>query len=488
METQEPPAASVPPPAPASRLQRVRQLLGLLRLREFDLSTAEGRSLERYRRILLTTISGMTARGVGAILGLFTLPLVLGYLGKERFGLWALITTLMAWVSLFDLGLANGLVNMLSAAHGRDEREAANRYLSTAFVALLAVAGALALLTLVALGLVPWAGLLGAKEVADDATVRWAVAAALLLFILSLPFSVTQQVYGAYQRSYIWNGFSLVAGVLGFLCVLAAIKLRVSFPLLIVASGVGGFAVTVAAYVYATRRVLPWLRPRFRNVSREALRGLLSRSVPIFLFQVGALVVNETQSILLAHRCDLSTVASYTVGMRVYLLCVALIQMSTNSFIPALREAYERGDGGWTRRAFTHLMRMRIAIAGVAGLFIVLFGNLLLRLWLRRTDMSFDRSVWLAMAVLMLWSMWGTSYAELLSIMDRLWLNVVAVLGSGTITLVLTYVLSARYQVLGAVVAMAVPTALVTVFLRTFGRRFLREKLGAGRGDSRIAR
>lgn len=478
MEMQEPPAASIPPPAPASRLQRIRQLLGLLRLREFDMATAEGRSLERYRRILLTTISGMTARGVGAILGLFTLPLVLDYLGKERFGLWALITTLMAWVSLFDLGLANGLVNMLSAAHGRDERAAAGRYLSTAFVALLVVAGGLAVLTFVALGIVPWASLLGAKEVADDATVRWAVAAALLLFILSLPFSVTQQVYGAYQRSYIWNGFSLIAGVVGFLCVVAAIKLRVSFPMLIVASGAGGLVVTVAAYGYATRRVLPWLRPSFGSVSREALRGLLSRSVPIFLFQVGALVVNETQSILLAHRCDLATVASYTVGMRVYLLCVAIIQMSTNSFIPALREAYERGDGGWTRRAFARLLRVRLGIAAVAGLFIIVLGNLLLRLWLRRTDMSFVPGVWLAMAALMLWAMWCTSYAELLSIMDRLWINVVAVLGNGAITLVLTYVLSARYQVLGAVIAMLIPTALVTIFLRHAGRRFLAEKLG----------
>ena len=454
----------------------------VLRLKPFDASTEQGRSLERYRRIGLTTVSGMTARAVGSLLGLVTLPLVLSFLGKERFGMWALITTLMAWVALFDLGLANGLVNMLSAAHGRDEKEEASRYLSTAFAALLAVAGLLALATLLSIGFVPWGSLLGVNAVADEATIRLSVAAALLLFVFSLPFSVTQQVYAAYQRTYIWNGFNLVGAILGFACLVSAIWLRVSMPVLILASGVGGWLATVAAYGYATRRALPWLRPSLSKVSRTALRGLLSRSVPIFLYQVGALVVNETQSILLSHRCDLGTVASYAVGMRLYLVFVAIIQIGTNSFIPALREAYERGDRDWTAGAFSRLLRMRLAIAAGSGVILILFGNLLLTLWLRRTDMNFDRGVWIAMAILMVVAMWSTSYSELLSIMDRLWVNVGAVLASGTATLVLTYYLTHRYQVFGAVVALAIPATLVAVFLRIVGRRFLASKLGAGSG------
>jgi len=453
--------------------QRSRQVRGLLRFKSFETDTAEGRSLERYRRIVLTTASGMTARAVGSLLGLVSVPLVLGYLGKERFGLWAIITTLLAWVALFDLGVANGLVNMLSAAHGRDEKEQAGQYLSTAFVALLVLATFLAVALVVGLGTVPWGALLGAKGVADEATIRWSVGAALSLFVLSLPFSVTQQVYAAYQRTYIWNGFAVTGAILGFGGLLVAIHLAVTMPVLIIASGAAGPLATMAAYVYATRRALPWLRPSLGKVSKVALRGLLSRSVPIFLYQVGALIVNETQSILLAHRCDLSTVAAYSVGMRVYLIFIAVIQIGTNSFIPALREAHERGDGDWTTAAFARLLRVRLAIAAGGGLVVVLLGNFLLALWLRRTDIVFGRGVWIAMAFLMVGAMWSTSYAELLSIMDRLWLNVVAVFLNGFTALLLTYYLAPRYQVLGAVTALAIPTALVTIFLRVFGRRFL---------------
>jgi len=44
---------------------------------------------------------------------------------------------------------------------------------------------------------------------------------------------------------------------------------------------------------------------------------------------------------------------------------------------------------------------------------------------------------------------------------------------NGALALLLTYYLSPRFQVLGAIVSLAVPTALVTVFLRICGRTFL---------------
>jgi O-antigen/teichoic acid export membrane protein len=276
-----------------------------------------------------------------------------------------------------------------------------------------------------------------------------------------------------YQRTYIWNGFALLGASLGFAGLLVCIHLRASMPLLILGSGIAIPLATIAAYVYATGRALPWLGARLHKVSRAALRGLLARSVPIFLYQIGALVVNETQSILLAHRCDLATVAAYSVTMRVYLVFIAVIQIGTNSFIPALREAHERGDRDWTTRAFARLLRVRIGIAAAGGLLVVLLGNVLLALWLRRTDIAFGKSTWLAMAALMIGAMWSTSYAELLSIMDRLWINVVAVFANGTISLVLTYFLAPRYQVMGALLALAIPTALITIFLRVFGRRLL---------------
>ena len=321
----------------------------------------------------------------------------------------------------------------------------------------------------------PWGKVIGARGVADESTIRWSIAASLLLFVVSLPFSVTAQVYAAYQRSYLLNGFVFGSAVLGFALLLLALRLHVTMPLLILIYGIGGPFSGAMAFFYATRKAMPWLRPRIRSISRRASTGARSLSLPIFLFQIGALAVNQTQTIMLAHRCDMSVVASYSIAMRVFLLVIAVVHVGTNSFVPALREAYEHGDHDWTRRAFTRLVRLRLAITMGAGCAVILVGDTFLRLWLRRTDIAFGREVWAAIALLMVAATWTSSYSELLSIMDRLWLNVAAVLFNGTMILLLTYWLGRHYQVLGAFLAIALPTLLVALTLRVFGKRVLAE-------------
>ena len=120
-----------------------RSILGLLqlfRLRSFDQATVEGRSRERYRRVLLTAASSLTAKGITALTMLVSVPLTVSYLGTERYGLWMTLSSLIALFSFADLGIGNGLVNSLAEAHGRGDRAAAVGVVSSAFVLLVGVA------------------------------------------------------------------------------------------------------------------------------------------------------------------------------------------------------------------------------------------------------------------------------------------------------------------------------------------------------------
>jgi len=488
----KPTAARTEPGPPSGLGQQIATTLRLLtrarlvlRFRPFDTTTEEGRSLERYRRIGLTTLSGFTYRFVAMVLSLVTVPLILGALGKARFGLWNTITTVTAWVAMFDLGLSSGLVNRLAKAYGQQDEAEANRYVVTALAAMLG----LALLVLVALAaaipLVPWSQLLGVRGEVDVATVRWSVAAALGLFAASMPLGVVWQLFAGFQRAYLTNGFSLVGAILGFGALLLAIVLGAPLPWLIAAVSFGGILAALAGFGYALTRGFPWLVLRLRDVSWPTLRSLMSLSVPMFLFQIGALAVNETQSIIIAQRCGLATVAEFGIAMRLYLLTASLIQLGTSSFIPPLREAHERGDVPWVRTAFTRLMLVRLGIALVGGLVMCLLGNLILRVWLRRDDIAFAFPVWIALAVLLVASVWGSTYAELLWIMDRLWVLVALVATNAAVTVALTWHFAPRYGVLGAVVSLGTVTVLVHSWLTPVLARDLLAPSGASSRSSR---
>ncbi|MBK6799321.1 MAG: hypothetical protein IPG76_21690 [Acidobacteria bacterium] len=74
-----------------------------------------------------TGIATLLARGIVVAVGLFTLPITSHYLGRERFGLWLTLSSFISWFKMADLGLANSLINALSAADGRDDRESARK-------------------------------------------------------------------------------------------------------------------------------------------------------------------------------------------------------------------------------------------------------------------------------------------------------------------------------------------------------------------------
>ena len=153
------PLEPVPSPEaiPSSLRGRIVRWRRMLRLRPFDTSTPEGRSAERYRRIAWSTMLSTIARFVGLATSFISVPLVVGYLGSERYGMWLTMSSLVAALGPLDMGIGLGLLTVVSDAYGRDDRQAARRAISTA-VAMLTTIAALAVVVFgIVYFLIPWA-------------------------------------------------------------------------------------------------------------------------------------------------------------------------------------------------------------------------------------------------------------------------------------------------------------------------------------------
>src|SRR5688572_15429592 len=136
-----------------------RRVADIIRLGPFDTTTDAGRSRERYRRVGLTFLATVAGRGAAAVASLIAVPVMLSYLGAERYGLWAALSSASAALLFADLGIGNGLLSVLAEDEGRDDRQAAQKDVSSAFIALLAVAVILAVVFAVVYPRVDWARL-----------------------------------------------------------------------------------------------------------------------------------------------------------------------------------------------------------------------------------------------------------------------------------------------------------------------------------------
>ena len=46
-------------------------------------------------------------KGVSILLSLAYVPVVLNYLGDYKYGVWAVVLSILSWISYFDLGIGN---------------------------------------------------------------------------------------------------------------------------------------------------------------------------------------------------------------------------------------------------------------------------------------------------------------------------------------------------------------------------------------------
>jgi O-antigen/teichoic acid export membrane protein len=209
--------------------------LGLLTERG-DMQSAEGRALERRRRVLLSALSAGGAKAVSLISLLLTVPLSLAYLGPERYGLWMAITGMLAVLSFADLGLGYGLVNALSTAEGLSDPEGSRSAVSSAFYMLAGIGTLLGLGLFLAWPHLHWGEWLNARSPATRQETGAAMAVFSACFVLGLPLSVVTHGFSGLQQGFRSSLYQAVGSLFSLGGILAALKAGAGLPWLVLAA------------------------------------------------------------------------------------------------------------------------------------------------------------------------------------------------------------------------------------------------------------
>ena len=335
----------------------------------------------RYGRIVKAVSSGAAARLVSAGLTLLSLPLAVRYLGAERYGVWATITTTVVWINLLDLGIANTLTNSISRAYALDDKISAARYFTNALLVTASIAAIVGGAFAVVCSRVNWMRLFNVSANVRASEVRDTVLVAAALMLLGLPCNLGGKLLAGYQELHRYNyvvGGGAVAslGGLGL-----GVLLRVSMPVLFVMSvGCLTFA-SVANLIFVVTWQKPWLMPRPSLLDRSTSRELLNSGSSFFLIQVAAVVVFSSDNVVVSHYLGAAEVTPYSVTWRLVGLAAVLQSLIFPALWPAYAEAYAKRDYGWIRRTFSLTMKGTVALNLCCVAALVVFGRALIRLW-----------------------------------------------------------------------------------------------------------
>lgn len=107
----------------------------------------------RTRQVKINILGSAVLKGIGMIASFLIVPITLGYLTSEVYGIWLTISSVLYWISFSDIGLGNGMRNYLTGAISRGDWEEARMCVSTTVVILSAIALVFGLISYTAIAL-----------------------------------------------------------------------------------------------------------------------------------------------------------------------------------------------------------------------------------------------------------------------------------------------------------------------------------------------
>jgi O-antigen/teichoic acid export membrane protein len=440
------------------------------------------RTDRRLLRAGLTGVVTLIARGVTVLVGLATLPLTSHYLGKERFGLWLMLSSFVTWFAIADLGLTNSLINALSTADGKDDRRQAREAVSSAFWMVAAIAAVMILLCLIVAPLLDWAMVFNIVSPQAAAEITPAVLVVLVFCALRLPASIIGSVYQAYQEGYVyqvWNGLS---GLLGAAGLVIAIYLQAGLPWL-VAAFLGSMLLAdllSAIHLFGWRR--EWLLPSLRHFAWPQARWLLTRGAQFWIAQVSSVLMLQTDLIIVARMFGPGAVAGYGTTLRLF----ALIGAAQAAFVAPLWAAYgeasARGDAGWLSQTFKRSVRVSLWWSIPAAILMFVAMPVLFT-WLVKADVTSDWRLSLAVMTTEIINSVARCVSTLLNGLGAVRSQAIFGPVGGVVNLLLSWALGLWLGAPG--VAWATAICLVVFWLGIMGRdaalRLREVKLGAAR-------
>ena len=449
------------------------KLRDLFSVKGIDTSSAEGRSKERYRLIALSGSSSLIAKLITSSIGLVSAPITINYLGKEQFGLWMIISSLVLWIQLSDFGIVNGLTNALSEAYGKDDKVSACGYISSAFI----VTGFISLIFVPIILLtskwIPWGTLLNTKDPSMSSMANDCFLVASIAFIINLPISLINRIYISSQLGYITNVINIFSSIISLLGILISVHMKLGMQYLILIVSSGPIIANIGAWLYMPR-VLPWYKVNMGLVSMSALQRVARSSIPLFMFQIGSLLVNEMVNIVIAQVGTLNMVADYNVLLRIYLVIFSLGLGLSSPFYPAIRDAYERKEKFWIVQSIYRLIKIRTAIIFIPAVILLIGGDWLIKAWIRLPlDSQFGIIGWSVFLLTLFLSSIGSSFGEILLGLDVIWSQVWLVFLSAIIIIIAMYCFIPKFGLAGIFIS----TALSTIYPMFWGGNKLKKVL-----------
>ena len=335
----------------------------------------------RSSLLVKNVIASFILKGWSAIVVLLMVPLTLEMLGEYNNGVWLTISSVLIWINLMDIGLGNGLRNMVTNMIAIGDNEKVKEAISSTFFMLVIIV----IPTLLLLCTIIWKFDIYSSFGIDATIVPDLKRILTIAIVLTANTFILKAVGNFYMGMQLPAVNNLIVGLgqtfsllFTFLAYIAGSR---SLFVVVLINTIVPFCVWLMSYPYTFIIKYPQYRPSLKYISLQMSQSLCAKGVQFFVLQFCGVILFSTTNIVISKIFSPIEVTPYHVAYRYFNIMFVVFSTICMPFWNATTDAYAKGDVEWIHKTGRKLDFLMLTVF-IALTMMVIVSDYIYDIWL----------------------------------------------------------------------------------------------------------
>jgi O-antigen/teichoic acid export membrane protein len=337
---------------------------------------------ERTAIIKKNILGSLAIKVVSIATSLLLVPMTLGYVSTEIYGVWLTISSILHWLTFMDVGFTHGLKNRLNESLARKDYEKGKSLVSTTYAIMFAIFVPLSTILIVVSPWIDWCRLLNVDSSNQEVILR--TMQVLFVFIaLQMIVNVFVTIVAAYQKTALSSLFAVIGQVCSlFIISMMTLFVKPSLLNLAFAYSLMPIVIVLAASVIYFKTSMKEVAPSIKTINMAYIKDLWGLGVKFFIIQLQMIVLYQATNILISHIAGPESVTQYNISYKLLNVVVMVYTIILNPLWPAFTDAYTKADYVWMKNIYSKMQKLYGVLCAMVALMVIL-SPFIIKLWVR---------------------------------------------------------------------------------------------------------
>ena len=429
---------------------------------------------ERSVTIKKNILWSLFIKGVSILTSMLLVPMTLGYVSAEIYGVWLTISSILHWLTYMDVGFTLGLKNRLAESLAKNDIEKGRSLVSTTYFIMIAIFVPIAILVYTISPYINWCSFLNVSKGNNKIIIK--TIQILIIFVsLQMIVNVFIAVVAAHQKTALSSLFNVI-GQICSLIIISGMTRFVEPSLFNLAFAYSMMPVLIVAIssIIFYKTSMKNIAPSIKHINLGYTKDLWNLGAKFFIIQIQQIVLYQATNILISNLSGPESVTQYNIAYKILNVAVMVYTIILTPLWPAFTDAYTKKDFKWMNNIYKKMVRIYGAVFIVITL-IVIASPILYKIWIGdNVEIPFILTT--SIAIYTLIHCWDSLQVILINGVGCVKLQTYVILIGLVLHIPVSLLLGRHIGIYGVIASMSIINIIYAIFFTTQIRRIIEQK------------